>query len=937
MPDSDLLSALRRAGIGDASDSPLQRAAYSSDASLYRVVPAAVVRPRDSDEVAGMLEICRTAGVPVTCRGAGTSIAGNAIGPGVVLDFSRHMNRVLTVDAPAGQATVQPGVVHAQLQRVVSPRGLQFGPDPSTHTRCTIGGMIGNNACGSRALAYGRTSDNVLALEVLTAAGQRLRLEGRQRDDEPPLAALRDVTGAGLATIRTEFGRFGRQGSGYALEHLLPERGFDVRRALVGSEGTLAVVVAATVRLVERPEHRALVVLGYPTMADAADAAPAVVQFGPTACEGLDSRIVGRARARRGDSAVPRLPRGDGWLFVELAAESQSAAVASAAQVARASGAVDSLLVSEAAHAAALWLIREDGAGLAGRTQAGEPAYPGWEDSAVPPDALGAYLRDLELLLADYHLTGLPYGHFGDGCVHLRLNFPLDRPDGRAVLRAFAVDAARLVARYGGSLSGEHGDGRARSELLPLMYSPAAIDLFALVKRVFDPDNLLNPGVLVQPRPVDGDVRARPAWPRRESLALKYRHDRGDFSAAVHRCTGVGKCRADSTASGGVMCPSYLATRDEKDSTRGRARILQEMANGSLVTGGWRAPEVHAALDLCLSCKACSSECPAGVDMASYKSEVLYQSYRRRIRPRSHYALGQLPRWARMASLAPGLANSVLRVPPLARAARCCAGIDSRRGLPRFATRSFRDWFRAHAPQRQPDGEPVLMFVDTFTNYFTPDVGIAAVHVLEDAGFRVSITDAPNCCALTWISTGQLGAARRILRRTVAALRPAVEAGIPILGLEPSCTATLRTDSVELLGTQAAGAVAGATRTLGETLTSARHWQPPDLRGIEVIAQPHCHHSAVMGWDTDAALLLRAGADLSRLGGCCGLAGNFGVERGHYEVSAAVAEHALLPTVRSAGPGAVILADGFSCRTQLLDLAGQPSIHLAQLLAAPSQ
>ncbi len=930
-------AALRRAGVADVDDSVLERALYSSDASLYRVVPAVVAHPRDAGEVAAAIEVCRTLGVPLTCRGAGTSIAGNAVGTGVALDFSRHMNGVLGVDPDARTATVQPGVVQARLQRAAAPFGLRFGPDPSTHNRCTIGGMIGNNACGSRALRYGRTSDNVLALDVLTAAGRRLRLAGpgapAGRDDSGQLTGLRDIVAGGLATIRTELGRFGRQVSGYALEHLLPERGFDVRRGLVGSEGTLAVVTGATVRLVPDPPHRVLTVLGYPDMAAAADAVPSILPCQPVTCEGLDSRIVDVVRARRGTAAVPDLPRGSGWLFAEVAAGSEAEALARARELAAGAGATATMVVSDPAHARALWRIREDGAGLAGRTAEGVPAYPGWEDSAVPPDALGAYLRDLDGLLGEYGLAGVPYGHFGDGCLHLRLDFPLGRADGRAVLRAFLFDAARLVARYGGSLSGEHGDGRTRSELLPVMYSPRAIELFGAVKAFFDPDGLLNPGVMVQPRPLDADVRASQAASVRGSLALAYTHDGGDFAAAVHRCSGVGKCIADTTAAGGVMCPSYLATRNEKDSTRGRARVLQEMVNGTLVTGGWRAPEVHAALDLCLACRACSAECPAGVDMAAYKAEVLYQAYRRRVRPRSHYTLGWLPRWARLASAAPGLANAVLAAPALGRAARLVGGIETRRELPSFAPRTFRSWYARHAAGRGAGGSPVMLFVDTFTNHFDPQVAIAAVSVLEDAGFSVRIPRRPACCALTWISTGQLGAARRILRRTVGELGAAAGEGIPVVGLEPSCTAVLRSDSAELLGTPEARALAGSVRTLSEILSGVPGWEPPSLDGTPVIAQPHCHHSAVLGWDADAALLRRAGAELTRVGGCCGLAGNFGVERGHHDISVAVAETALLPAVRSADPGTILLADGFSCRTQLASLAGRPGMHLAQLLA----
>ncbi|CAN5430308.1 FAD-binding and (Fe-S)-binding domain-containing protein [soil metagenome] len=928
-----LRNLLLGAGVGDVRADLTSRAAYSSDASLYRVTPTAVACPADHDEVAAVLQVCRNEGVPVTARGGGTSIAGNAVGAGVVLDFSRYMNRVLSVDSDAQTAVVEPGVVQAVLQAAAAPFGLRFGPDPSSLSRCTIGGMIGNNACGSRALGYGRTSDNVTGMQVLTARGESLRLEsGRAgRSSSLLLDALSDVTRAGLATIRTEFGRFGRQVSGYSLEHLLPENGFDVARLLVGSEGTLAVCTEATVRLVREPAHRMLVVLGYPDIAAAGDATPAILAHRPTACEGIDARIVDVVRERKGAAAVPPLPGGAAWVFVEMVGDTADEALLRARDVEKSCGASDALVVDDPHRAAALWRIRVDGAGLAARSPRGRPAHAGWEDAAVPPDRLGDYLRDFDTLLAQFGVTGMPYGHFGEGCMHVRIDLPLDRPGGTAVYREFMFAAARLVAGYGGSLSGEHGDGRARSELLPLMYSADALALLAAVKHVFDPDNLLNPGVVVDPLALDADLRVPAAPPLRRNLALAYHDDGGDFTQAVHRCTGVGKCRADNTATGGVMCPSYQATREEKDSTRGRARILQEMINGTDVTGGWRSPEVHEALDLCLSCKGCASDCPTGVDMAAYKAEVLHQSYRHRIRPASHYSLGWLPRWAKLASVAPRLANRAAQAPLVGPFGLELAGVDGRRRIPPFAPETFRSWFRRNVPDGP--GDEVLLFVDTFTNYFSPEVGVATVRVLEDAGYRPRLTGNQQCCGLTWISTGQLDTAKRKIGRTLAALAPSAERGVPIVGMEPSCTAVLRSDAAELVGGAAAERVSAATRTLAELLT-ARGWEAPSLQGQQVVAQPHCHHHSVMGWSPDAALLESAGAEVSRLGGCCGLAGNFGVEKGHYEVSVAVAEQQLLPAVRAAEPEDVVLADGFSCRTQLDDLADRGGIHLAQLLAA---
>ncbi|MGY1706030.1 FAD-binding and (Fe-S)-binding domain-containing protein [Geodermatophilus sp. SYSU D00697] len=933
-PATDLLAALRGAGIGDVDDSGLARALYSSDGSLYRVLPRAVVRPRHPDEIEATLAVCRELGVPLTARGAGTSIAGNAVGPGVVVDTSRYLARVRAIDPEGRTATVDPGVVQAALQAAARPHGLRFGPDPSTHNRCTIGGMIGNNACGSRALGYGRTSDNVVGLDVVTGAGERLTLGP---DDAPAagvLGQLRALVDGHLGPIRTELGRFGRQVSGYSLEHLLPERGFDVARALVGSEGTLALVLGATVRLVTDAPYRGLVVLGYPSMADAADATPALLRHEPTACEGLDQRIVQRLRDVPA-AVVPDLPRGDGWLIVELTGDSVAEIEAKARGVLDDAGALDSLVVTDPAEAAAIWRIREDGAGLAARTSDGRPAHAGWEDAAVPVEQLGAYLRGFEALLDEHGLQGVPYGHFGDGCVHVRIDFPLGHGEdrGRAAYRSFVQDAARLVARFGGSVSGEHGDGRARSELLTTMYSSEVLALFERVKGLFDPGDVLNPGVLVRPARVEDDIRVAAAPRRTERLALAYRHDGGDFSAAVHRCTGVGKCRADLQATGGVMCPSWPATREEKDTTRGRARVLQEMLAPGGPVRDWRSPEVHAALDLCLSCKGCSRDCPTGVDMASYKAEVLHQSYRRRLRPLSHYTLGRLPRWADLAARAPRLVNAVMTSRLGGRLAKWGAGVDQRRSLPAFAPRTFRAGW-AERPPANPDGAPVALWVDSFTDHFAPEVAEATAAVLEAAGYRVQVPPAETCCGLTWITTGQLDAARRTLGRTVELLAPLVDAGVPVVGVEPSCTAVLRGETLELVGGPAAERVAAGTRTLAELLHETPGWTPPSLAGVEVVAQPHCHHHAVLGWATDERLLRTAGATVRRVGGCCGLAGNWGVERGHHEVSVAIAEHQLLPAVREAGPDAVVLADGFSCRTQLDQLAGRRALHLAELLAA---
>ena len=801
-----------------------RRAEYSSDASNYRVVPRAVVFPRSADDVLAAAAVCRELAVPLTARGGGTSIAGNSVGPGVVLDLSRHLNQVVGIDPDARTAVVQPGVVLDQLQRAAGRHGLRFGPDPSTHSRCTLGGMIGNNSCGAHAMAYGTTAANVVALDALDGAGRRLQI-GTGHEAVPGLAAF---VAERVAPISHEFGRFRRQVSGYSLEHLLPSGNGNLARALAGTEGTCCIVLGATVSLVPVPAATALCVLGYPDMPAAADDAPGLDGQPVLALEGIDARLVDVVRAHRANAAVPELPAGAAWLLAEVGGASEAEAVAAARSLAASAGAASSLVVPAGPQAAALWRIREDGAGLGSRTAAGAPAWPGWEDAAVPPGQLGPYLREFLALLDGHRLDGLLYGHFGDGCVHVRIDFPLaDHPER---LRPFLTEAAQLVAGYGGSISGEHGDGRARSELLPIMYSPAAIDAFAAFKGLFDPDGLLNPGVIVDARPVAADLRLPAARPLRAVGGFALAADDGDLSRAVHRCVGMGKCRADNGPAGGFMCPSYLATRDEKDSTRGRARVLQELANGTLVTGGWRAPEVHEALDLCLSCKACSRDCPVSVDMATYKSEVLHQAYRGRLRPRSHYALGWLPRWTRLAAATPGLATAALRLRPVTGIVRRLAGIDPRRPLPGLARHpATPSRLRRQLPAAvlattgaTPARDRAVLWADTFTRTFSPQVAEAAVAVLAEAGFEVIVPDRSWCCGLTWISTGQLRGARARLRAAAAGLAPYAEQGATIVGLEPSCTAVLRGDLTGLLdGDPRARAVAAATRTLAETLLSA--------------------------------------------------------------------------------------------------------------------
>ncbi|OII67663.1 FAD-binding and (Fe-S)-binding domain-containing protein [Streptomyces sp. CC77] len=920
---TDLARDLRRAVRGDVDFGAAARALTTMDASNYRRVPVGVVAPRDGDDVAAALQVCRAHEVPVTARGGGTSTAGQATGRGVVLDFTRHMRGLLDLDPAARTATVQPGLVLDRLREAARPHGLTFGPDPSTHSRCTLGGMIGNNACGAHSVAWGTTADNVHELSVLTYDGDSHRL-GRDGRGAPP--GLTDLVHRHLALIRTGFPPgLPRRISGYALDALLPERGTDVARAFCGSEGTLAVLTEATVRLVEAPPARALAVLGYADESAAAEAAAGLLPLAPLTVEGMAEDLV------RDPAARARLPRGAAWLFAETGGATAAEAAARAADLLRAADALDGAVVADPAGQRALWRVREDAAGTATRMPDGTEAWPGWEDCAVPPARLGAYLRDFRALLADHGLRGTPYGHFGEGCVHVRIDFGLAEPSGVRAFRRFSEELADLVASHGGSLSGEHGDGLARSELLPRMYGDDLVRLFGHFKEVWDPVGGLNPGVLAHPDHLDRHLRFAALPPERPVTAFAYPDDGGDFRTAVRRCVGVAKCREEGADPGpSVMCPSYRATGEEQHSTRGRARLLHEMLAGGPVTDGWGSPEVREALDLCLACKGCRSDCPAGVDMATYKAEFLHHHYPGWARPVSHYTMGGLPSWLRVLAPAAPLLNAAARVPPLAAPAKWAAGVARQRRFPRLARRTLLAGVRARPPVDSPQA---YLWPDTFTHHFDPQVGEAALRVLEAAGLRVALPPGPRvCCGLTYVSTGRLDRARQVMRRTLRTLEPVT--GRPLVVLEPSCAATLRTDLPELLPDDAgARAVAASVRTFAQALEElAPDWEPPRL-DRPVAGQTHCHQHAVLGDAAERRLRERAGLAGELSGGCCGLAGNFGFERGHYDVSVACAQDRLLPAVSAAPPGAALLADGFSCRTQLAELADRRARHLAEVLA----
>ncbi|WP_186779512.1 FAD-binding and (Fe-S)-binding domain-containing protein [Streptomyces salinarius] len=967
--DTDgLRAALRERVDGEIRFDAGSRAAYSTDASNFRQTPIGVVVPRTPEAGAEAVAVAREFGAPVLSRGGGTSLAGQCTNTGVVLDWSKYCTRVESVDPDARTCVVQPGIVLDDLNRQLAPYGLRYGPEPATHPNCTIGGMIGNNSCGATAQAHGKVVDNIARLEVLLYDGTRFWC-GETDDEEYAeierqgdlratvyrrLRALRDTYGD---EVRRRFPDIPRRVSGYNLDSLLPEYGFDVAGLLVGSESTLVTVVRAELELVPVVKERSLLVLGFDSIDKAADAVPEILPHDPIALEGVDARLVRDERIKHlNDKALAEMPEGNAYLMVQFGGDTVEEADARAHRmleaVHRSEHDADCAFLDDPGHEQDLWQVREAGLGATAHVPGRPDTFEGWEDSAVSPDRLGDYLRRLRALFEEFGYlsdTGPSlYGHFGQGCVHTRIPFDLYTADGVATYRRFMERAADLVVEFGGSLSGEHGDGQSRGELLSRMFGDRLVEAFGRLKAVFDPLDRMNPGKIVAPYGLDENLRLGSGWAPFEprDLHFGFPHDGGSFSQAANRCVGVGKCR-QHTSDGTVMCPSYQVTREEEHSTRGRARLLFEMLDGhgdAAIRDGWRSEAVKDALDLCLACKGCKKDCPADVDMATYKAEFLSHHYAGRPwrRPRSDWSMGWLPALAQVVGrtrLGP-VVNALTHAPLLSKAAVLVAGVADRE-VPLFAERTFEQWFADHEPEGDGHRGSVLLWPDTFTNHFHPHIGRAAVRVLEHAGWRVRLPDEALCCGLTWISTGQLGTAEKVLTRTVRALAGHVRSGGLVVALEPSCTAVFRADAGELFpGDQDVRRLAEQTVTLSELLTEhSPGYEPPRVpeRSARALAQVHCHQHAVLGWEADRELLRRAGVDAERLdSGCCGLAGNFGFERGHLDVSEACAERVLLPRLREEDESTVVLADGFSCRTQIheFDSGGHEGVHLAELLAS---
>jgi FAD/FMN-containing dehydrogenase/Fe-S oxidoreductase len=952
-------SVLRRQLRGEVRFDSAYRAMYATDGSNYRQVPIGVVFPRDEADVVAAVSIAREHGAPILCRGAGTSLAGQCCNVAVVLDFSRHMSNILEIDPQKRLARVQPGVVLDSLRYAAEGHQLTFAPDPATHDRCTIGGMIGNNSCGVHSVMGGKTDQNIEALKILTYDGVRMTvgatsetqleaITGRSGRQAQIYSDLKNLRNQYADLVRARYPNIPRRVSGYNLNYLLPENAFHVARALVGSEGTCVTVLQATCRLVESPQFRVLLVLAWPDIFQCADHVPEILAHAPIGLEGIDDLLVEYTRRKGINSeGLALLPEGGGWLLAEFGANDPREAEDLGRKVIqhfeRFPKPPKMRLFTDRAHVQRVWEVRESSLGVISQVP-GEPlTWEGWEDSAVAPEKLGPYLRDLLKLMKSYQYRSTLYGHFGDGCVHNRVNFDLQSAGGIAKFRKFMEEAADLVVSYGGSLSGEHGDGQARAELLDRMFGTELVQAFREFKTIWDPEWKMNPGKVVDPNRMDENLRLGAEYrPWDPETHFKFPQDNGSLAHANLRCVGVGKCRREQ---GGLMCPSYRVTREEEHSTRGRAHLLWEMTQGEVIKDGWNSEEVKSSLDLCLSCKGCKSDCPVAVDLATYKAEFLSHYHEQHRRPLSDFAFGNIDRWARMASRAPALAN-LIQLPVIGGIAKSVLGITPGRSLPRFARQTFREWFarRQNSPLRSPRAfsansaiqgsvSEVMLWPDTFNNYFTPQVAQAAVEVVEAAGFQVKLPKDVLCCGRPLYDFGMLGRAKELLQRVIDSLSPEITAGTPIIVLEPSCAAVFRDELLNLFPKDPrAQKLSRQVLLFSEFLDNARQFEIPKLPRIALL-HGHCHQKAVMKMSSTESVLSRAGVEFSSPApGCCGMAGSFGFQKDKYDVSLAIAELELLPAIRNASPETLIIADGFSCREQVRQCTGRSPLHLAEVL-----
>jgi FAD/FMN-containing dehydrogenase/Fe-S oxidoreductase len=951
-----LAEDLRRAIRGEVRFDDGDRALYATDGSNYRFVPTGVVVPRSIEDVVAAMEVCRRYDAAVVPRGGGTDLTGSATNTAVVIDCSKYLRQVIAIDPERREARVQPGTVLDDLREQADrAAGLTFGPDPSTHDHNTFGGMIGNDSCGVHSVLAAkvgpgpRTADNVKELEILTYDGLRLRVGptsevelariirggGRRGEIYAGLKRLRDRY---ADLIRARYPRIPRRVSGYNLDELLPEKGFHVARALVGSEGTLVTVLEATVELIHSPPYRALVILGYPSIFEAGDHVPEIMSFGPVGLEAIDHFLIRNMRRKglRVDD-LRYMPEGKGFLLAEFGGDTREDARAQAERMMAAlrakPGAPQAKVYQESSVEEQVWKVREAGLGATARVPGEPDTWEGWEDSAVPPAKVGAYLRGLRKLYDKFGYRASLYGHFGQGCIHTRIPFDLKSQEGVRQYRRFMEEASDLCLSFGGSLSGEHGDGQSRGELLVKMFGPELMQAFREFKAIWDPRGRMNPGKKIDARPFTSDLRLGPGYnPIPVKTYFKYPEDRGSLARATTRCVGVGACRRTE---GGTMCPSFMVTREEKHSTRGRAHLLFEMLQGNPLRDRWQSEAVKESLDLCLACKGCKGDCPVNVDVATYKAEFLAHYYRGRLRPIAAYTMGLIQFWARLAARMPGLANFATQTPGLRDLVKQAGGIHPDRRLPPFAKQTFQAWYRARGPRVRSDRH-VLLWPDTFNNHFHTEVAKSAVRVLESAGFEVEVHQRSLCCGRPLYDYGMLDEAQRYLLKILDALRPQIRAGLPVVVLEPSCASVFRDEMRSLFPHDLdAARLRGQVFTLGEFLKrKTPGYRPPKLRR-KALLHGHCHQKSVLGFDCDRELLKEMELDLHAPDtGCCGMAGSFGFENdpAKFAVSTACGERVLLPAVRGEPKDALIISDGFSCKTQIEQGTARRGLHLAQVI-----
>ena len=989
MTAEELAAALAVAVAGEVSFDAYTRHLYSRDASMYAIEPIGVVFPRDGDDVAAVVSVAAQAGVPVLPRGAGTSLAGQAVGAAVVMDFSRHMNRILEVDAQTRTALVQPGVVQEQLNAAAATHGLRFGPDTSTANRATIGGMIGNNSAGSHSVRYGMTIDHVRDVDVVLSDGSRASFGPVSEQQRTLLASAATLEGSlyrelprlarrNAAAIATGYPRLWRQSGGYRLDWLAvggkPPPGaagrptgspgdggqadaglLNLARFVTGSEGTLVTVTQASVGLVPAPRHRVIAVGHFRSDQEAIEATEPALECRPGAVELMDRTILDLSRTKIEYQALGSILHGDpdALLFVTFYGDTEGEAIGGLDRLERAwrrgGHGYLTLRATSAEEQNALLKVREAGLGLLMAASTGSRRPLAFvEDTAVEPARLADYTRRFRQILDAAGLAAGFYGHASVGCLHIRPFVDLAEPRQREAMRTVAEQVHELVMEFGGVNSSEHGDGLARSEFNERMFGPELYQAMREVKRLFDPDGRMNPGKIVDARPMTEHMREPPRQadgapagrPTRLSFDLA-----GGMLGAADRCMNIGLCRKSLT---GVMCPSYMATREEEHSTRGRANALVKALTEPDPAAALGSERLHGILDLCLECKACKSECPLGVDMAALKSETLAAYYDRHGVPLRARAFGSIRALNRLGSAAAPLSNVLAGLRPVRLAGQRWLGITAARPLPRFDRQNIFRWFNSRADARRwsesarAAGMPgeLIFLADSFTSYTEPSVARAAVELLELAGWRVRLTDV-GCCGRASFSKGLLDQASDRARVIVAALAEPVRSGCPVTGVEPSCLLTLRDEYLAILpGDDRAVSLAAAAVLPEELLLAAiadgRLTIPPNnpLAGTRIVVHVHCHQKAIAGTAASVALLRAIpGVEVAEIdAGCCGMAGSFGFEAEHYAISMRIGESRLFPALRAEHESTVIAATGVSCRQQISHGTGRATSHPVQII-----